>query len=97
LTAPARPSSARPNVHDGAVRVENSLRLIHFGTIVLLFSMIAVVAYLHLAGFFDWVTELSGYAAETTSSSAHSHFPERVAFRASSSTTSSVWSWFRSC
>jgi len=42
----------------GAVRVENSLRLIHFGTIVLLFSMMLVVAYLHLAGFFDWVTEL---------------------------------------
>src|SRR6266481_3681845 len=34
----------------GAVRVENSLRLIHFGTIVLLFSMMLVVAYLHLAG-----------------------------------------------
>jgi Na+/H+ antiporter NhaD/arsenite permease-like protein len=42
----------------GAVRVENALRLIHFGTIVLLFSMMLVVAYLHLAGFFDWVTEL---------------------------------------
>jgi Na+/H+ antiporter NhaD/arsenite permease-like protein len=42
----------------GAVRVENSLRLIHFGTIVLLFSMMLAVAYLHLAGFFDWVTEL---------------------------------------
>jgi Na+/H+ antiporter NhaD/arsenite permease-like protein len=42
----------------GAVRVDNSLRLIHFGTIVLLFSMMLVVAYLHLAGFFDWVTEL---------------------------------------
>ncbi len=42
----------------GAVRVENSLRLIHFGTVVLLFSMMLVVAYLHLAGFFDWVTEL---------------------------------------
>jgi Na+/H+ antiporter NhaD/arsenite permease-like protein len=42
----------------GAVRVENSLQLIHFGTVVLLFSMMLVVAYLHLAGFFDWVTEL---------------------------------------
>jgi hypothetical protein len=42
----------------GAVRVENSLRLIHFGTIVLLFSMMLVVAYLHLAGCFDWITEL---------------------------------------
>jgi len=28
-------------------------------TIVLLFSMMLVVAYLHLAGFFDWVTELA--------------------------------------
>jgi Na+/H+ antiporter NhaD/arsenite permease-like protein len=43
----------------GAIRVENCLRLIHFGTIVLLFSMMLVVAYLHLAGFFDWVTELA--------------------------------------
>jgi Na+/H+ antiporter NhaD/arsenite permease-like protein len=42
----------------GAVRVDNSLRLIHFGTVVLLFSMMLVVAYLHLAGFFEWVTEL---------------------------------------
>ena len=42
----------------GAVRVESSLHFIHFGTIVLLFSMMLVVAYLHLAGFFDWVTEL---------------------------------------
>jgi len=42
----------------GAVRANNALHLIHFGTIVLLFSMMLVVAYLHLAGFFDWVTEL---------------------------------------
>jgi Na+/H+ antiporter NhaD/arsenite permease-like protein len=42
----------------GAVPVESSLHLIHFGTIVLLFSMMLVVAYLHLAGFFDWITEL---------------------------------------
>ena len=42
----------------GAVRVDNSLHLIHFGTVVLLFSMMLVVAYLHLAGFFDWVTKL---------------------------------------
>src|SRR3989475_10811546 len=42
----------------GTVQVDNSLHLIHFGTIVLLFSMMLVVAYLHLAGFFDWVTEL---------------------------------------
>ena len=42
----------------GAGRAENALHFIHFGTVVLLFSMILVVAYLHLAGFFDWVTDL---------------------------------------
>ena len=42
----------------GAVRANNALHLIHFGTTVLLFSMMLVVAHLHLAGFFDWVTEL---------------------------------------
>lgn len=42
----------------GAVRANNALYLIHFGTVVLLFSMMLVVAYLHLAGFFDWVTDL---------------------------------------
>jgi Na+/H+ antiporter NhaD/arsenite permease-like protein len=42
----------------GAVRANNALHLIQFGTVVLLFSMMLVVAYLHLAGFFDWVTEL---------------------------------------
>jgi Na+/H+ antiporter NhaD/arsenite permease-like protein len=42
----------------GAVRAYSALYLIHFGTIVLLFSMMLVVAYLHLAGFFDWFTEL---------------------------------------
>lgn len=31
---------------------------IHFGTVVLLFSMMLVVACLHFAGFFDWITEL---------------------------------------
>src|SRR5712691_3284095 len=41
-----------------AVRVDDALHLIHFGTVVLLFSMMLVVAYLHLAGLFDWVTEL---------------------------------------
>jgi Na+/H+ antiporter NhaD/arsenite permease-like protein len=41
----------------GAVRGQNALNLIHFGTIVLLFSMMVVVAYLHLAGFFDWITD----------------------------------------
>ncbi len=42
----------------GAVRAQNALYLIHFGTVVLLFSMMVVVAYLHLAGFFDWITDL---------------------------------------
>ncbi len=34
------------------------LRTIDFSTIVLLFSMMLIVAYLHLAGFFDWITHL---------------------------------------
>jgi len=42
----------------GAVRVRDALHFIHFGTVVLLFSMMLIVAYLHLAGFFDWITEL---------------------------------------
>jgi Na+/H+ antiporter NhaD/arsenite permease-like protein len=42
----------------GAVRAQNALHLIHFGTVVLLFSMMVVVADLHLAGFFDWITDL---------------------------------------
>jgi Na+/H+ antiporter NhaD/arsenite permease-like protein len=40
-----------------AVRPADALHFIDFGTIVLLFSMMLLVAYLHLAGFFDWVTE----------------------------------------
>jgi len=43
----------------GAVRANDALHFIHFGTVVLLFSMMLVVAYLHLAGFFDWITELA--------------------------------------
>lgn len=42
----------------GAVRASNALYLVHFGTVVLLFSMMLVVAHLHLAGFFDWITDL---------------------------------------
>jgi Na+/H+ antiporter NhaD/arsenite permease-like protein len=34
-----------------------ALRFIDFGTLVLLFSMMLVVGYLHLAGFFEWITE----------------------------------------
>jgi Na+/H+ antiporter NhaD/arsenite permease-like protein len=41
----------------GAVRANDALRLIHFGTVLLLFSMMLVAAYLHLAGFFDWVAD----------------------------------------
>jgi len=41
----------------GVVRPADALRFIDFGTIVLLFSMMLLVAYLHLDGFFDWVTE----------------------------------------
>jgi Na+/H+ antiporter NhaD/arsenite permease-like protein len=36
----------------------DSLRLIDFSTLVLLFSMMLMVATLHQAGFFDWVTHL---------------------------------------
>jgi Na+/H+ antiporter NhaD/arsenite permease-like protein len=36
----------------------DALRFIDFSTIVLLFSMMLIVAYLHLAGFFDWITHL---------------------------------------
>lgn len=41
-----------------AVRPTEALRFIDFGTVVLLFSMMLLVAYLHLAGFFDWLAEL---------------------------------------
>ena len=40
------------------LRPEDSLRLIDFPTLVLLFSMMLIVAYLHQAGFFEWVTHL---------------------------------------
>ena len=36
----------------------DSLQFIDFPTLVLLFSMMLIVAYLHQAGFFDWVTHL---------------------------------------
>ncbi|HEU5400435.1 MAG TPA: SLC13 family permease, partial [Terriglobales bacterium] len=39
------------------VPASEALRSIDFGTIVLLFSMMLLVGYLHLAGFFEWVTE----------------------------------------
>ncbi|HXE91782.1 MAG TPA: anion transporter [Terriglobales bacterium] len=37
---------------------EDALRFIDFPTLVLLFSMMLIVAYLQVAGFFDWITEL---------------------------------------
>ncbi len=43
-----------------AVQPWDALRFIDFGTIVLLFSMMLLVAYLHLDGFFDWITEKVG-------------------------------------
>src|SRR5947208_5715711 len=42
----------------GAMHAHDALQFIHFGTVALLFSMMLVVACLHLAGFFDWITEL---------------------------------------
>lgn len=40
-----------------ALRPEDALHFIDFGTIVLLFSMMLLVAFLHLDGIFDWVAE----------------------------------------
>ena len=42
----------------GAVHPDEALHFIDFGTIALLFSMMLLVAFLHLAGFFDWIGEL---------------------------------------
>jgi Na+/H+ antiporter NhaD/arsenite permease-like protein len=35
----------------------DAMRYIDFGTLVLLFSMMLIVGYLRVAGFFDWITE----------------------------------------
>ena len=40
------------------IQPADALRFIDFPTLVLLFSMMLIVAYLHLAGLFDWVTHL---------------------------------------
>src|SRR5437867_9056171 len=40
------------------VEPADALRHVDFSTIVLLFSMMLIVAYLHLAGLFDWITHL---------------------------------------
>jgi Na+/H+ antiporter NhaD/arsenite permease-like protein len=42
----------------GVVLPQNAPHFIDFSTIVLLFSMMLIVAYLRLAGFFEWITEL---------------------------------------
>lgn len=39
------------------VHASEALHFIDFSTLVLLFSMMLIVAYLHLAGFFEWITE----------------------------------------
>jgi Na+/H+ antiporter NhaD/arsenite permease-like protein len=39
------------------VRPRDAVVYLDFGTVVLLFSMMLIVANLHLAGFFDWMTE----------------------------------------
>jgi Na+/H+ antiporter NhaD/arsenite permease-like protein len=41
----------------GIVRADQALRFVDFPTLVLLFSMMLVVGCLHLAGFFEWITE----------------------------------------
>ncbi|HUX28299.1 MAG TPA: anion transporter [Terracidiphilus sp.] len=41
----------------GIVPAGEALRFIDFSTLVLLFSMMLVVGCLHLAGFFEWITE----------------------------------------
>jgi len=40
------------------VQPQDALHFIDFNTIVLLFSMMLIVGYLRLAGFFEWITEL---------------------------------------
>jgi len=39
------------------VTASEALRFIDFGTLVLLYSMMLIVGYLHLSGFFGWITE----------------------------------------
>lgn len=41
----------------GALRPDAGLRAIDFNTLVLLFAMMLIVAYLRRAGFFDWMTD----------------------------------------
>jgi hypothetical protein len=65
----------------GAVPASNALHFIHFGTVVLLFSMMLVVAHLHLAGFFDWITELVVTRAETAPPASYCDLPQRFTLR----------------
>lgn len=40
------------------MRPADAMRYVDLGTIILLFSMMLLVAYLHTAGFFEWITEI---------------------------------------
>ena len=42
----------------GVILPQDALHFIDFRTIVLLFSMMLIVGYLRLAGFFEWITEI---------------------------------------
>jgi Na+/H+ antiporter NhaD/arsenite permease-like protein len=43
----------------GALTPQQAIQSIDFATLVLLFSMMLIVASLHLSGFFDWITTLA--------------------------------------
>ncbi|MGB9257568.1 MAG: SLC13 family permease, partial [Candidatus Korobacteraceae bacterium] len=43
----------------GVLGPKQAITSIDFATLVLLFSMMLIVASLHLAGFFDWITRLA--------------------------------------
>jgi Na+/H+ antiporter NhaD/arsenite permease-like protein len=58
LTAPAAIIGAVLMVALGVILPQNALHFIDFGTIVLMFSMMLIVGYLRLAGFFEWITEV---------------------------------------
>ena len=42
----------------GILGPEQAIRSVDFSTLVLLFSMMLIVAALHIAGFFEWITGL---------------------------------------
>ena len=64
-----------------AVPAAQALRFIDFPTIVLLFSMMLLVAYLHVAGFFDWVADLVVRQLAPRSPVARHNFHQRAALR----------------